>query len=147
VEQLPSTVQSPRQAVAPQMNSPQGCVWGAGQAPVPLQSASSVATPAVQEPARHSVAWFGYAQAKRPTPSQAPPHAEPSVAQGVRLPCGASVTGEQTPSEPATSQASHWRVHALPQQTPSTQFPLLQSPAATQATPAASWGVQPLVPQ
>jgi hypothetical protein len=54
-----SAVQSPLQAVAPQVNAPQSRVWTAAQLPVPAQRASSLATPDVQEAARHTVVSMG----------------------------------------------------------------------------------------
>ncbi len=41
----------------------------------------------------------------------------------------------QIPIDPLTSQASHWPVQALSQQTPSTQLPLAHSPAPEQLCP------------
>jgi hypothetical protein len=49
-----SVVQVPRQAVAPQMNSPQGWVTLGGQAPWPVQAAATVAMPALQAGARQA---------------------------------------------------------------------------------------------
>ena len=53
--QSPSTVQSPPQAVAPQLNGAQFTVCGAGQLPAPSQLAARVATPAVQDAPRQLV--------------------------------------------------------------------------------------------
>jgi hypothetical protein len=78
----------------------------------------------------------------REEPSQAPPHADPSVAQCVRAPCGAPTAGAQVPNEPATSQASHWPSQAASQQTPSTQKPLAHWPGAPQAPPFGCFGTQ-----
>jgi hypothetical protein len=75
-------------------------------------------------------------------PSQLPPQAEPSVVQAVRAPCGAPATGVQVPLLPATSQAWHWPLQAVSQQTPSTQLPLAQWPGAPQPAPFASLGAQ-----
>ena len=61
------------------------------------------------------------------TPSQAPPHADPSDAQAARPPSGAPVTGEQVPTLPGTVQAWHWPPQAASQQTPSVQMPLAHS--------------------
>jgi hypothetical protein len=46
---------------------------------------------------------------------------EPSDAQGVRAARGAPATGVQVPTLPGSAQASHWPLHAVSQQTPSTQ--------------------------
>jgi hypothetical protein len=54
-------------------------------------------------------------------PSQAPAHSEPSLAQAGRAPCGVPATATQVPALPATSQAWHWPLQAVSQQTPSTQ--------------------------
>jgi hypothetical protein len=75
-------------------------------------------------------------------PSQVPPQAVASEAQGARAPCGAPATGLQVPTAPATSQASHCPPQAASQQTPSTQKPLAHWDAAPQAVPPGSLGVQ-----
>lgn len=50
-------------------------------------------------------------------PVQVPPHALPSLAQAVRLPCGApEATGVQVPCMPLMSQAWHEPVQAVSQQ-------------------------------
>ena len=46
-----------------------------------------------------------------------------------------AATGLQVPALPATSQASQAPVHAVSQQTPSTQLPLLHSRPVTHAVP------------
>jgi hypothetical protein len=100
-----------------------------------------VATPSVQDAARQAVAEPGKAQASRVAPSQAPAQEEPSVAQAVRAPWGAPVTAAQLPTLPATSHASHWPVHAVSQQTPSTQEPLAHWPGPPQVSPGPFRGV------
>jgi hypothetical protein len=90
-----------------------------------VQLAGAVETPLLQEPARHSVPGPGYVQETVLFPSQAPPQAVPSLVQSLREPWGSPVTGAQVPSEPGTSQASHWPSQAELQQRPSTQFPLV----------------------
>ena len=82
-------------------------------------------------------------------PSQLPPQLLLSVAQAVRPPWGAppAGTGEHVPARLATSHASHWPRHAELQQTPSTQLPLAQSPASTQAPPAGSLSTHLLAAQ
>lgn len=59
-----------------------------------------------------------------------------------REPCGAPVTGEHCPSVPATSQASHWPVHAWSQHRPSTQKDEAQSFGPEQDSPFPRCGVQ-----
>jgi hypothetical protein len=78
-------------------------------------------------------------------PSQDPAHALPSLAQAARAPWGGPWTAEQVPSRPFTSHASHWPVHALSQQKPSTQSPDLHWSGAVQAPPLSSFDWQ-LVP-
>ena len=125
------------QAVAPQTYALQVCVWTAGHDP-PLHEAASVAVPLVHEAPRHCVE--GYAQEVTVTPSQLPPQEVPSVAQAVRLPCGAPVTGLQTPTMPATSHAWHSPPQAELQQTPSTQLPFPHWALAEQVPPSAIFG-------
>jgi hypothetical protein len=55
-----------------------------------------------------------------------------------RLPCGLPATGVHVPALPSTSHASHWPVHALLQQTPSTQKPLTHAPSAPHSSPGVS---------
>jgi hypothetical protein len=73
-------------------------------------------------------------------PLQAPPQLVPPPAQAVRSPCGAPVAGEQVPTDPATSHASHCPSQARSQQTPSTQSPVPHSPAAPQTCPGLRLG-------
>ena len=66
-------------------------------------------------------------------PSHVPPHTEPSSIEGVRLPTGSPLTGEQTPTRPNRLQAAHCAVQVVLQQYPSTHdFPALQSAAVSQ---------------
>lgn len=51
--------------------------------------------------------------------------------------CGAPFTGEQVPTEPVTSHASHWPPHARSQHTPSAQTPVPHSASALHSMPAA----------
>jgi hypothetical protein len=113
---------------------------GAGQRPAPSQVAAAVTTAFEQLGARQAA--VGYAQDARLVPSQAPPQAEPSVAQAARPPRGSPMTAVQTPLLPARLQASHCPPQALSQQTPSTQFPVAHCEAAEQAEPPASSGTQ-----
>src|SRR5437763_16854903 len=109
-----------------------------GHAPAPSQFAPAVATPPLQSALRHAV--VGYAHAAIAEPSHAPPHAVPSVAHGGRPPVGAPVTGVHVPVVPERLHAAHCCVHAVSQQTPSTQLPLRHWFVAAHATPAASFG-------
>jgi hypothetical protein len=98
--------------------------------------------PFTQDGARHWLAATGYAQAAREEPSQAPPQAEPSVAQAGRPARGSPITAVQRPVLPLTLQASHCPLHPVSQQTPSTQFPLAHCPAPPQLPPFASTETQ-----
>jgi hypothetical protein len=135
-----STVQPDVQAVAPQACGAHGSVWSAGQWPAPSHDAETVATPAEHEAARQDLAAPGKAQAVRSVPSQVPPQTVPSDSQARRVPTGAPATAVQVPTRLAWSQASHWPVQALSQQTPSAQWPLVHCPSAPQALAAASFG-------
>jgi hypothetical protein len=103
---------------------------------------SSGPTPATHAPARH-VTLSGYLQLSRVLPSQAPPHALPSVMHEVRPPCGESPFGTalHLPMLPDESHDSHWPRQALSQHTPSVQKPLKQAEAEEQALPGAAFGV------
>jgi hypothetical protein len=74
-------------------------------------------------------------------PSQAPPHAVPSVAQAWRPPRGAPVTGLQVPLRPVTAQDEHCPVQVESQHTPSTQMPELHwlPPPQDSPGPALGW--------
>ena len=74
-------------------------------------------------------------QLSRTVPSQTPPQLELSVEQAVLPPWGAPVVGKQVPSWPLTSQASHWPVQVVSQQTPSTHDPARQLAVDEQVTP------------
>ena len=137
--QSESIAQLPLQAVAPQTYAPHDCVCVAGHAPAPLQEAPSVATPPPHDASRHEVGSPGYAQAFRAPPSHAPPHDDPSVAQAARPPRGAPTTGEQTP---APLQASHCPLHAVSQQTPSTQWPVPHCVSPEHDPPCPIWLTQ-----
>jgi hypothetical protein len=137
LEQSASTAHDVLQAVAPQANAPHDCVWAAGQEPLPHEAAR-VSTPALHEAPRHCD--VGYAQAFTSTPSHDPPQAEPSELHACRDPCGAPLTAVHTPTLPGTSQAWHWPLHAVLQQTPSTQLPSTHEFDALQAPPSAIFG-------
>jgi hypothetical protein len=64
---------------------------------------------------------FGKKQVAGPTAGEQEPAHALAPAHAARVPWGVPVTWEHMPSEPATSQAWHWSVHAELQQTPSTQ--------------------------
>jgi hypothetical protein len=74
-------------------------------------------------------------QALRDAASQLP--AQGAVPpQAPRLPRGCPlVTAEHVPGAAGRSQASHFPLHSLLQQKPSTQWPLMQSPPTEQALP------------
>src|SRR5258708_2346038 len=72
-------------------------------------------------------------------PSQPPPQAPEAGGEHLmRLPCVSPTTDAHVPDFPATSQASHWPVHARLQQTPSTQNADPQSVGAPHAAPSAA---------
>ena len=74
-------------------------------------------------------------------PSQEPPQSVPSVAHAGRVPCGGPLTTvAQVPTLPATSQAWHWPLHAVSQQTESTQLPVWHWFVEVHEFPAASLG-------
>jgi hypothetical protein len=62
-------------------------------------------------------------QVERVVPSQVPPQSESSLEHFVRCPAGVPVTALHVPSLPFTLQASHWPLHEVLQQKPSTQSP------------------------
>ncbi len=81
--------------------------------------------------------------------AQHPPRRTPdnlAVAVGI----GVGVLGEQVPLLPPVSAAVQaWQVplHAVSQQTPSAQWPVVQSVSAAQAVPLVSVGTQALLLQ
>jgi hypothetical protein len=107
------------------------------QTPRPLQAPTAVCTPAVHEALPHAVEPAGNVHEVTCTPS----HDEPQVPlpeQAARAPplrCAVPSTATQVPTLPPTSHAWHWPVHAVLQQTPSTQLPLAHSLAAAQLVP------------
>lgn len=109
-------------------------VSAAGQVPAPLQLAGKVTVPPVHSPARHSVSPPGKLQLVRALPSQVPAQS-PEPPQAARGGSGSPKTAEQVPSRPLRLQASHWPVHEVSQQTPSTQAPLAHWPLPVQASP------------
>jgi hypothetical protein len=64
----------------------------------------------------------------------------PSVAHAARPPVGAPVTGEHVPAFAGTTHDPHCPVHALLQQTPSTQKPDVHWFAPPHVAPSPSFG-------
>jgi hypothetical protein len=99
----------------------------------PPQSGGCIAIVPVHVPVPHgsvdSSHW------SRSVPLHVRPQTSPPPAHAVREPTGAPVTAEHVPAEPSMLQASHCCEHASLQHTPSTQAPLLQSPAAAHVSP------------
>jgi hypothetical protein len=90
---------------------------------VPAQNAEAVAMPFEQLAARHATSAPGEAaHVVGSAPSHwLAPHASVGSVGHVRAPWGAPRTGEQVPLRPSTSHAPHGPVHAVSQQTWSTQ--------------------------
>jgi hypothetical protein len=148
-EQSVSAVQLVLQAVAPQRYLPQGMVAAVGQVPEPEQKVASVAVPLFVSPLHEALPHIRVVGCcwQAPLPVQAPVLPQtPLVGQ---RPCGSVTfagTLEQVPRLPVTLQAMQVRQELVPQQTPSTQKPLLHSWFVPQATPFALTGMQlPLV--
>ena len=114
--------------------------------PAPLQKAVGVNVVPLQDDGAQVTLVAACWQA--PPPLQAP--VLPQVPLAVQRPCGSATvlaTLAQAPRLPATLQAWQSGQLALPQQTPSTQLPLLHSWLERQATPVDLTGRQlPLVP-
>jgi len=114
-------------------------------APAPLQVDTCVSVLPLQVYAPHGLAVPGYEQAVVVTPSQrraqsVPTPVPPHEARDV--PCGAPFTGVHVPTNPATSHAEHWSVHALLQHTPSTQAFEVHCPPSVQTSPFGFFGTQ-----
>jgi hypothetical protein len=142
--QSPSLAHVVRQAWAPSHSkAPQLCVV-VPHAPPPHAPASvRVVEPAGHEGAEHVVpsACFWHA----PAPSHLPfvPHVEAACV--AHTPFGSvtpAATGAHVPALPATLHARHDPQVAVPQQTPSTQWPVPHWLFAVQAVPCASLGRQ-----
>jgi len=116
-----STAQLPAHALGPQVYGAHDTSCSAGHEPAASHDAASTATPELQEGLRQVVLAPGYAQADGWAPSQAPPQTVPSEAQAVLALRGAPATAVQVPAVAASAHASHCPVHAVSQQTPSTQ--------------------------
>jgi hypothetical protein len=107
-------------------------VVGVEHAPAPSHVAADVAMPIEQLAAAHATELPGNAHAVAFVPSHCPLQV-PAPVHAIREPCGAPVvTVLQVPMLPARSHASHWPAHAPLQQTPSTQWPLVQASAPLQ---------------
>ena len=114
------------QLVAPQMYGAQLTVVGVEQVPLPEQKAVGVKVVPLHEEAAQLTLLAACVQA--PAPLQVP--VLPQVLPAAQRLCGSATvlaTLAQVPALPVTLQA--WQVGqlAVPQQTPSTQFPLLHS--------------------
>ena len=75
-------------------------------------------------------------------PSHAPLQAVPVPAQAARPPRGVPTTATHVPSWPVTLHAAHCPLHAVLQQTPSTQWPEAQAPSEGHAAPTGSSTLQ-----
>ena len=105
------------------------------QAPAPSHLPALVAVPAVHEGVPQLIPAAADRQA--PAPLQVP--SNPQGGDAVQPPCGSllpAATAVQVPADPATLQAAHVPQLAVPQQTPSTQFPPWHSLPAAQAWPS-----------
>jgi len=110
-----------RQALAPQMYGAQAAVVFL-QVPAPSQLPALVAVPAVHDGEPQLVP--AAAERQAPAPLHVP--SNPQGGAAAQPPCGSLVpaaTAAQVPAEPTTLQAAHVAQLAVPQQTPSTQFP------------------------
>ena len=97
---------------------------------------AGVATPVVHDAVAQTTEPFGGApHERRLLPSHVAAQT-PVPAHAVRELCGAPATAVHVPALPGTSHASHWPLHALSQQTPSTQLPEPHSLDFEQATPS-----------
>jgi hypothetical protein len=92
----------------------QGRVDGVGQLPRPSHVAALVCVEPLHDCALHTLP-VGYVHAIA-EPLHVPPQVEPPPLHAVREPCGVPLTNVQLPTEPPTSHAWHWPVHALLQQ-------------------------------
>jgi hypothetical protein len=127
-------VHAVRQALAPQTKGAQAAIVCL-QVPAPSQLPVLVAVPAVQEGMPQLVPVAADRQA--PAPLQVP--SNPQGGAAMQPPCGSLVpaaTAVQVPAAPATLQAAQVPQLAVPQQTPSTQFPPWHSPPIAQAWPS-----------
>ena len=136
--QSASVAQLFRHSVAPQAYGAQAIGTAAGQAPKPSQLAAGTAAPASHFADRQEAWASGKVQTAGCTPSQLPPHTEPSLAQAAREPTGVPLAERQTPGDQPRLHAWHCPSQAPSQQSPSTQYPELHWLAAEQAVPFAS---------
>src|SRR4029453_11958523 len=77
----------------------------------------------------------GYVHVAAPPPPPRPTQGAAPV-QAVRAPCGSPTMGAHLPNEPGASQAAHCAMHAVSQQTPSTQWFDVHSPSPPQVAPS-----------
>ena len=121
--QSPGAAQLVLHAVAPQVYGVHGVGVTGVHAPAPLQFDDGTAAPPVHDARLHVVPVPGYApHVRRLDPSHCAWHA-PVPPHAVRVPWGGPTTGEHVPAIGA-SHASHSPVHAVSQQTESTQLPV-----------------------
>ena len=134
------------QLVLPQMYGAQLEVVAAEQVPLPEQNAVGVKVVPLQDAKAQLTLLAAWVQA--PLPLQVP--MLPQVVPAAQRPCGSVAVLARLAQPPALPVTLHaWQVGqlALPQQTPSTQFPLPHSWLEKQATPIALTGRQaPPVP-
>ena len=110
---------------------------GARQLPAASQKPLLVYCAPVHVCATQFVAAVAKWQLAVSAPLQESPHCGSVVFDAhSRAPCGAPMTREQTPTLPVRSHASHAPGHAVSQQTPSVQWPLVHSEFAAHAAPA-----------
>jgi hypothetical protein len=100
-----------------------------------------VKTPPVHAFEPHDTEEFGSSHVARVKPSQLETlhvGSVPTFVHCARVPCGCCFagTGEQVPTRPLTSHASHWPVHAELQHTPSAQLPVAHGVPDTQVEPS-----------
>jgi hypothetical protein len=115
-----------RQALpAPQTNGVQATVLGVPQLPLPLQSAAGVNAVPLQSALPHGTVAAAWVQA--PAPLHIP--VLPQVVVGAQRACGSAVAAPTLVQVPSPFRLQAWQVGqlALPQQTLSTQLPLLHS--------------------
>jgi hypothetical protein len=112
------------------------------QTPAPLQVEAALNVELVQPAAWQTVPATYFLQA--PAPSHVPscPHEETGSAEQSLRTSVPGTAGVHWPRVPTPPQVMHAAVQALSQQTPSTQKPLWQAPAAPQAVPFVSCAAQ-----
>jgi hypothetical protein len=112
-----------------------GLAASGAQVPVPSHAPVTISW-SLHEVVPHVVPDAAYWQVCCPPLAvQVAPHAAPAPAHAFRWPCGSPFTCEHRPCVAATSHAWHCPVHAVLQQTPSTQKPVMHWSPAVQAAP------------